>query len=309
MIMTSEIEKTLDVPSATFGYVMREMLRFVFFIPQRHLDLAPAAVEAFQRLIDLFPPPALTSFAIESGDWLTFSRQGLKDQIRERLVGPGQAINTHASLAGDQANIPDFAVDYLGRAIDRPVFRAAVSSFWFSVAVSAFAPYRDATLKLSRELVELMGCSAAYVDLALEGDRAKMQTTARRFVNLDISDVTGVARDLEGKLPGIFWQNFVGPSLASALGGASALAAILSRDARIEPAAGGGLFITLGTQPTRGDVNHREAIDDRIALARHADTRHLLHVPGKVTYFEPEGELSGKEAQERWHRRFVNAPS
>ena len=44
---------------------------------------------------------------------------------------------------------------------------------------------------------------------------------------------------------------------------------------------------------------------DRKTLARHAHRRRLLYTPRKFTYFEEEDELSDKEAQKKWHMRFV----
>jgi hypothetical protein len=295
----------LDVPSNSGGFVVRETVRFAFFIRRRHLDVAPTAVEAIGRLIDLFPPPALSMFSIESGDWLKYDAQGLKEQVRERLVGEDRPINGTASLSGDQANIPDFGVEYAGLAIDRPTFSTAAVALWFFVANSVFSRYRDPALRLSRELNRLLGCSAAYVDLALAGHRPRMQAMARRYRALDISDVRSVARDLGDKLPGVFWQNLLGPQLVAALGGRTMLASILSSEARVDDDGSGGLVITLGDVPTRGDVNRREGDADRIALARLAHDRGLLHVPRKVTYFTPEDDLSDKEAQEKWHLRLV----
>ena len=73
--------------------------------------LAPAAVEALHRLIDAFPPPALSLFAIPSGDWIDFDARGLKAQVRKALIGRDKPINGNASVWEAQANIPDFIVD------------------------------------------------------------------------------------------------------------------------------------------------------------------------------------------------------
>jgi hypothetical protein len=302
----SNLRPVLDVPATDGGYVSRETVRFAFFVRRRNLDVAPLALDAIERLVDLFPPPALTDFAIESGDWLTYDKQGLKDEVRKRLAGKDRPINNSVSLAGDQANIPDFAVEYSGRATDLPVFRTAACALWFSVARSAFPAYRDRALALAWQIFLLMGCSAAYVDIALEGDKRRLQAAANRYLNVDISSVDSVARDIEDKLPGVFWQNFIGQPLAAALGGASKLASILSADAQIKEDPSGGLLVRLGVEPTLGDVNRQENLADRIALARHAADLDLLHVPRRVTYFSEQGDLSGKEAQEQWHQRFVS---
>jgi len=296
---------TLDAPSSSGGFAIRETLRFAFFVRKRHLDLAPAAVQAIEMLIDAFPPPALSMFAIESGDWLTFDSAGLKRRVRRRLIGKDKPINGMLSLSGDQANIPDYAVEYIGRAIDFPSMSLATNTLWFFIAGSALTSQKTTALQVSKRIHTLLGCQASYVDIALEGDRRRLQEMARRYQFIDISSVSAVARDLENKLPGVFWLNRIDSVLANALGGRAGLTAALSNQATIEDDQSGGLIITLGAEPTYGDVNRRAENSDRVAFARLAYERGLLHVPQRHTYFHNESDLSSEEAQERWHLRLV----
>lgn len=304
--MDSSSTSTLDVPATSGGFVAREVVRFAFFVRRPHRDIADAVVQAVDRVVDLFPPPVLSMFAIESGDWLDFSADGLKAQVRERLAGKDKPINGNASLSGNQANIPDAALDYAGLALDRPVFRDGTCMLTFFVATSVFGPYLQSSQAMAQQLAADLDCQSAYVDLALVGDQVRRQAMARRYQCLDISDPRRVARDIEGRLPGIFWKNFLNGSLVAALGGRSALQAALSADARIEDDGRGGAILTLGPAPIRGDVNRSERADDRIALARLAHGLGLLHVPRKIVYFEPDNDLDKREAQEKWHLRYVN---
>lgn len=304
--MESSSTSTLDVPAASGGFVVREVVRFAFFVRRPHRDIADAMVQAIGRVVDLFPPPALSMFATESGDWLDFDADGLKTRVRARLAGKDRPINGNASLSGNQANLPDFALDYTGLALDRPVFRGGSCMLTFSVAASAFGPYLQSSETLAEQLALSLGCHTAYVDLALIGDRAQLQAMAHRYQGMDISDPRIVARDIESRLPGVFWKNFLNGSLVSALGGRSALQTALSPDARIEDTSDGGVILTLGPAPTRGDVNLGERLDDRKALARLAHGLGMLHVPRKVTYFDPDNDLGKREAQEKWHLRYVN---
>jgi hypothetical protein len=304
--MSTSTKTTLDLRGPSGNYVVREVMRFAFFVRRPHREVAPVAVEVIDRLIDLFSPPALTMFSIESGDWLAYDAKGLKTQVRNRMLGAQVPLNGSVSLSGDQANIPDFGVDYEGIAIDRATFSKSASHLRFFVSADALPAFFGPVLRLAREIAEQLGCSAAYADLALEGDQARMQALARRYRCLDISDVSCVAEDIEDKLPGVYWKNLIGSRLCSALGGRAKLESILSSDAAFEESDSGDLIITLGTEPTRGDVNrHGQSLADRIALARLAHERGLLHVPRAVVYFDSEDELSDVEAQETWHLRFA----
>ena len=296
---------TLDECGSSGAFVVREVVRFAFFVRQPHRVLAPTVVEAIDRVIDLFPPPALSMFSVESGDWIGSDADGLKTEVRKRLIGKDKPINGTVSLSGNQANLPDFILDYEGFAIDRPAFGKSAASLRFNVSATAFGPYLHAALRLSREIAELLDCSAGYIDLALDGDQARIQALARRYRALDISDPSCVAEDIEDRLPGVFWQNIIGPRLAGALGGRAMLESVLSGDARVEETGSGGLVVTLGAAPIRGDVNRRGGLGDRAAIAHLALHRGLLHVPRDVTYFEPEDDLSDSEAQEKWHLRYV----
>jgi hypothetical protein len=281
------------------------MVRLAIFVRKRHRDLAPAAVEALHRLIDAFPPPALSLFAIPSGDWIDFDAKGLKAQVRKALIGRDKPINGNASVWGAQANIPDFLVEYTGSAIDLPIYKNFAAALWFSIAPDQFVQHRDRALELWRDLAEFLDASAGYVDIALEGDKRRLQALAKRYRHVDISDVDTVSMELGGKMPGVFWLNYLGPKLVEGLGGRAEIGKVLSPAASIQATAGGPLVIALGSGPSLGDVNRREGDGDRTALARHAHERGLLYVPRKFTYFEEEDELSDKEAQKKWHMRFV----
>lgn len=296
----------LDIPSQSGGYVIREMVRFVFFIRQPNLLIAPKIVEVIEELIDLFPPPQLTSFAGESGDWFDYDVTGLKKQVRKGLIGKDKAINNHTNLAGDQANIPDFSIDYLGRAIDRPIFKNASSSLVFAIGASIFNNVKHIAIPLFRKISFHLDCSFAYVDIALEGDQLSRQNLASRFLCIDISSVTCTERDMEDKIPGIFWKNFLPKTIVELLGGLAILKEGLSNKTKIEIIQNEGLIITFGSEPILGDINHPEAYADRIWLAKLAHQKELLHIPQKVSYFmDYEGDTDGRELQKQWHLRFI----
>lgn len=303
--MPKATSQTLDAPSSAGGFVVRETVRFAFFMRHPHREVAHVAVRAVEKMIDLLPPPALSMFAVESGDWIEFDASGMKMQIRERLDGDDKPINATAALSGDQANIPDVTLDYAGLALDRPVFRDAASMLTVDIAASFFGTVLERSIELGGKLADELDCHAAYIDLALVGDQSRKQAMARRYRCMDISDPRCVARDLGDRLPGVFWKNFIGVSLVEALGGRQAIEAVLSPEARIEPKSRGGLVLTFGPTPIRGDINYKETFDDRIALARLARDKGVLHVPRKIVYFEAEQSFDDSEAQENWHLRYA----
>jgi hypothetical protein len=298
--------KNLDEPTSSGGYVVRQVIRFAFFMRRPHLQLAAAAVNAIGQIIDLFPPPAFSMFSGPTGDWFEYDAAGLKTQVATRLVGKEQTINGNVSLAGNQGDIPDFSLDYRGFALDRPLFRQRASNLVLSIAASAFDPdVRAASLHLARPLVVALQCSAAYIDAALDGKQARRQALAGRFRCIDISDVSAVSADLADSMPGVHWVNFLGPHLVQTLGGRAALESRLSPNARIDALDGGALVVSLGAQPELGDVNRRPDLEDWRTLAMLAHEKNVLHVPKKVKYFVPEDDATAQEAQERWHLRFI----
>lgn len=298
----------LDEPSGSGGYAVRQVVRFAFFMRQPHLQLAPRVVSALERIIDAFPPPALSMFAGPSGDWFDYDSAGLKKQVAKRLGGKKPTINGTVSLAGDQANIPDVSVDYNGFALDLPEFRDSASHLVLAVAASVFDDsVRAASLQLARELVTELGCSAAYIDIALQGKQARLQALARRYRGVDISDVGSAATDLGDLMPGVHWINFLGADLVKKLGGRATIESGLSKTAHVDALAGGGLVVSLGANPDPGDVNRRANLSDRESLAELAHRRQVLHVPKAVKYFTAEEDATGLEAQARWHLRFVKS--
>src|SRR5688572_10227851 len=129
---------SLDEPSSSGGYVVRQVVRFAFFVRQPHLQLAPQAVSAMEQIIDLFPPPSISMFAGPTGDWFEYNSAGLKKRVAKRLVGKDQTVNGSASITGDQANIADVRADYAGYALDRPLHRERASRLVLTVASSVF---------------------------------------------------------------------------------------------------------------------------------------------------------------------------
>lgn len=301
--------RNLDIPSSTGGFVVRELHRFAYFIRQPHRKAAAAVVDAIGLILQAFPPPALSMFAIESGDWISDDLNGLNARVRECLIDDGHPINGRASLAGNQANIPDFSIEYAGRAIDRPVFKDANCSLTFSIASTVFQEHAATALALHRNLIERLACRSAYVELALEGHQQRLQGLARRYACVDISDVRAVARDLDGRLPGVFWKTYLDAELSAALGPADILSSLVSSNAEasVQASVRGGLEVTLGRAPVHGDIHNLQSHADRVALSRFAFDKGLLHVPARVRYFDANEEQTDAQAQEAWHLRWVRS--
>lgn len=290
----------LDIPSQSGGYIMREMIRFAFFMRQPNLVIAPKIVEVIEELIDLFPPPQLTSFYDYNGDLDDYTAIELKKEVRKRLVGQDQAINGTINLCGNQANIPDFNIQYSGTAIDRPIFWQHASTLVFSIATSIFNKVQSICIPLLQKFAFALECSAAYVDLALEGNPFYTQKLAHQYQCIDMSSIGAIDDDIEDKLPGIFWKTYLNQSTVEQLGGLEVLKKGLSKYTQIEIIENDNLIITFGPELILGDVNQPEDYADRIWLAKIAHEKGLLHVPQRVLYFG-----GGHEFQNQWHLRFV----
>lgn len=303
--MQTSTHPALDIPSKTGDFAVREMVRCVYFVRRPHLAAADDISLCINRLVDIFPPPALSTFSTDNGDWLKFDADGLKAMVHKRLI-KDQSPNTSVHIGGDQANIPDYNVEYAGLAMDRPILSEAALALWFQISANAIESKFEIVLQTHRDIINILNCSAAYIDRALEGDRTRLQAMSRRYRNADISHPRIVARDLGDKLPGVFWHTYIGSRLASDLGGQPQLTRVLGEDVTINTL-NDGLELMFGPEPTLGDINFHPLDTSRVVLARLAHARGLLHVPRKVKYFEGENELAPLQAQEQWHLRFVNA--
>lgn len=297
--------KTLDIPAANGGFSVREVVRLAFFVRRPHRAMAQDAVHSIGLVVDALPPPLLSMFAIESGDWLDFDAEGLKAQTMQRLVGADCPINGSASLSGDQANLPDAALEYAGLAIDRPTFNAAACMLTFHVGASVVQSHWPQLHRLFEQIVTTLAADAAYMDIALIGDQTRCQSMSRRFLCVDISQPRAVARDIGDRLPGVFWCNYIGPAILATLGGEEKVSRALSPTSSFQMTSNGGAYVVLGAAPSRGDTNLAEGVGDRATIARLAHSADALHVPKRIIYFEAEDSLDDAEAQENWHLRYT----
>lgn len=284
---------------------MREVIRFAFFMHRPHRQVADSVNQVVASLIDRLPPPAISTFAANSGDWITYGSKELKNQTFKRLIGRDRPINASLSLAGEQANIPDASIEYKGLAVDLPMYSKACCAFWLQMATSMAPSGRDECLAWILPIADQLHCTSAYAEIALEGHRPRMQATAKRYLAVDIADVGCVARDLDLKLPGIYWINYFGPDLVSRMTGTDVEIPISSSGIFDSMTNGGGRVVAFGLAPDLGDVARPETMQERRSFAKKIHAAGLLHVPVKFTYFEPEEEFDDARAQQRWHLRLA----
>jgi len=303
--MVKSPQQTLDVPSNSGGYVVREVIRFAFFVHSPHRLIADSVNQVVASLLDKFPPPAISTFAANSGDWITYGTKELKRQTFKRLIGRDSPINASLSLAGEQANIADASIEYKGLAVDLPMYSHACCALWFQLAGSLAPAGLDETLAWLLPIAEQLDCTSAYAEIALEGHQPRMQAAAKRYIADDISDVSCVARDLDLKAPGVYWINYFGPELVSRMKGADCAYRIVSAGVSDATTNGGGRVISFGPVPELGDVAKPDEMKQRKLFAKKLHAARLLHVPVKVTYFEPEEDLDDVRAQGRWHLRLA----
>ena len=173
---------------------MREVLRFVFFVHRPHRDIAEAVNDTIAALIDQFPPPAISSFAANSGDWITSGVKELKNQTFKRLIGRDHPLNANLSLGGDESNIPNYAIEYDGLAVDLPLYADACCALWLHVPIENAEQGSEAVAAWLVSIADRLRCDSAYSEIALEGHQPRMQAAAKRFLAVDISDISCVAR-------------------------------------------------------------------------------------------------------------------
>lgn len=300
--MSQEPMGQLEIESSNGNYSVRPVMRHAFFVQRPHKEIAALVERAVHRLVDTFAPPLLDSATNDEGDWLPADSAAMKALASDELVGSNSGINSNLALAGSQSNLPDVTVEYTGIAQD--LFVDACCALAFSVSFNEYETKREICDELTREFVVDLSCTTAYVSPALVGDQRKYEALAARFRGVDISDVADTARDLEDRIPGVFWRMYVDTERLDALGGLSALDSILTGEVRSQSDEPGGAWITLGDEPKLGDVNRQESMSEYETLARHIHSVGLLHLPRRVTYFDGL-EDDPEEAQERYHLRFV----
>lgn len=283
--------KSIDIPSKSGGFVVREVGRLVLATTTHHTALAPALWPITERLLELAPPGVDLAYAMPSGDW---TEPGPRKKLARHVANVAKwPMNGSFSIASLASNI-DFEIGYSGCA---PVW---TKRGWSSELRVTFARERiyaapDAIVALLRDVLALAPWTTATLGLALEGNEWKIHPLAKRYPAVDISDPGSCSHDLADRAFGIAWLTAISAAHVKALGGEKKLAAKLGSRVTM-CAAPGGVIVRLGPVPRRGATAAERAPYEALAKA----IEPVLHRPAKVLY------MSSHALQRAWHERFLH---
>lgn len=296
----------IDQPHGDGQHEVREVVRIAAYLRVPHLQSNEAVASAVGRLAESPMGAAWQYMADPSGNWHRRSRADLIRLVHSSLCDPAKAINGTVSLSSDPAQtVPDFYFEYNGFALDRPRFKDRAGFMFFWAPQDRARANTASIVSVVQQLAVSLPISFASADLTLVGNSKHAQQLARRYVGIDVADVSSVALDLSDKIPGVHWLNIYGeavsPAVRECCRGSGEIAALWQP---MELAQGRfALLAKSGLQ--RGDKKRGEVLADRVALATELAKRNLLHVPVGGVYFDRTPEDSGEDLQQRWHRRYL----
>ena len=301
------IASGIDILRGNGQYEVREVLRMVWFLRRPHLDSNQAVYEAIQNLMRSPVGSGWRHASDPSGDWRAGTPEALTREVQEAIVDSAGTINGTISLSNDPTqSVPDFYMEYSGFAIDRPRFKDRAGFLFLWVPEPWFRSNEAVVVSTARNIASTLPISFAYADLALVGKSERVQQLARRYVGLDVADVSSTAIDLGDKVSGAYWLNIYSDSTAVSMREWREESPIRERAWSGSELPSGRFMLIANSGPVRGDRNRHESLSDREELAMALLKRGVLHVPMRSTYFEKTAEHPGAELQVMWHRRFVD---
>jgi hypothetical protein len=283
-----KLPPSIDVPSKSGGWVVKEVARVVLCTTATHAALVPDLWTITTKLLELAPKDAPLAHANASGDWTDpVSAKQLERHVRGQAKYPNGTVSIASVRDGYE-----FELAYHGQA---PVWSKRGWASSFTVTFPRERLYADpaAIEAWFADALELAPWTSGTVGLALEGNEWRRYPLSARFMALDVSSPSSCAHDLGDRLFGIAWLTFLSRKLVRALGGVRAVSA--AAPASIEVA--GGALLRASATPRRGATAAERAPYVKIAKA----VEPVLHRPKKVLY------LSSPELQLAWHERFLRS--
>ena len=168
-----------------------------------------------------------------------------------------------STLSDPAVGVPDYYMEYNGFALDKPIFRNRACFMFFWVLADVFARSPDVTKDLILKIAGTLPVSCAHADLALVGNQTRKQQLGRRYIGLDIPDISGHAIDLGDRASGAYWLTAFGGRLAAQLESNDKLRRALPADSRLSTLEAKKIAVLLSDLPKRGDRNKQEARKER----------------------------------------------
>lgn len=273
------------------------------YFRSRHQALMEEAERLIRRFVETVSFRALEYFYNTEGDPEPLTRQSFEDLMDLWFRGDFKGYpNATIFLQGASADDPQFGAEYGGRdLIDEEV---SFLSFW--VPAGYFFDHRSELLDLFADMTTVPGAVSGYVSPALRaGSQSDKQARGSRFYGIDIANPEFVAIDLGTLSPGAYWTNFLSAASGVKATDLAAIPVPARNQISVAPHGPGGLLVRLEENPRLLDKNRNEDMTVYRSFAEVLDSKSALHVPRRVTYFQDRDGASDPDAQERWHRRFL----
>jgi Protein of unknown function (DUF3396) len=294
----------LDIIEADGRHSVREVFTIVFYIRKPHFDVGLKIEEAIWRFANLVSFEALRFFADSEGEWQDLLERDLSRWLEEEYGSFAGTVNAHVILRGNVQHPADFYLRYAGDMRAGEENFASYFQCW--VPKAYWIEHRNELVQFATYLAANLPFGFGYASLAAAGDdRRRIQRLARRYLAIDISYPNAIKLDIGDMAGGSYWVTYLGQVLTESVHGVNELQKSLPKGIIIDGMESGKCRLQLGPEPIVGDVNRREDVSLYRALASYFDHCGVLHIPERVAYFKDDAGLADREAQEAWHRRFL----
>jgi len=286
--------------------IVRDGLLLCFYLHESHRRLGPtvgALLRAYQRFVG---PDTLTAFFNEEGDPARLTGRGWT-RIFAELSDSSEGHSYNLSLNDSLTEVGAFSFEYFGADLDLLSFKWPGAASYVSLCFpTEFLPEVGAARfeAFALDLAGSLPFTSGYGSLAFNYSKGRDEYDAFRHISnycfglpgMDVHHARSTCFDIDAKVRGAYWLNFLGGPVLHQLGGLVSLRRRLaSPSINVSPLAGDRAMITLGAQPNAGDP---ESGDDLSPYRLLAETlKDNLHV-GYLPAFAPEDAA-------RWSRRFL----
>ncbi len=270
------------------------LLRFVFYLPHDHHELAAVVSRALDTYLHAVGagPETLGKWCDTEGegDWFPLTESGW--EVIRSWLRPGEhrfvedwdaetflhrnkkGFETSVNLAGATPATHGYAFNYLARLPWRTP-REAVSAVSFSLPTEFLEEQGPERVKaLALELAAGLPFTSGHAGLAFHlpnRSRQVMRTLREDFFRYPGLDVPtpGITDSLGTRVDGVHWLNFLGPPVLGEMGSTSGLRARLhSPETTLRELEGERVLVALGQSPEAGDLTRGHDLPAYRELAR-----------------------------------------
>lgn len=310
--------------------LLREVVRFAFFMPHDHHELAAGVSRALDVYLQAVGQgPEILSHCWDTGSdelpldengweiirswlrpnttWRFLDELGEETALFRRLTKKG--FETCISLYGGASGPSGYSFHYEARLPWRSPSRNIFSELHANVPTEFLEEHGPGRVReLALEMASHLPFASGHAGLAFEflGLRRAILPELReevfRHPGLDVPRVN-LRVELGAHVDGVHWLNFLGPPTLGKVGGAAGLRSRLrSPETTVQELDGERVVVTLGQWPEAGDLSRGHDLPAYRELARVLEPWLSEFYPSAVFSWRGYSE----EEVRRWWRRFLD---